>query len=98
MTTSAIGSLRPAAGGPDAASHEASPAMRRAAEEFESVFLGQLLHGLMAGLVGPGGSGSEDDPFASMLQDEYAKLISRSGGIGIGDAVLREMLRMQEAP
>jgi hypothetical protein len=33
-----------------------------------------------------------------MLQDEYAKLISRSGGIGIGDAVLREMLRMQEAP
>ena len=32
-----------------------------------------------------------------MLQDEYAKLISRSGGIGIADAVLREMLKMQEA-
>ena len=29
--------------------------------------------------------------------DEYAKLISRSGGIGIADAVLRELLRAQEA-
>jgi Rod binding domain-containing protein len=31
-----------------------------------------------------------------MLQDEYARLISRTGGIGIADAVLREMLKAQE--
>jgi Rod binding domain-containing protein len=31
-----------------------------------------------------------------MLQEEYGRLISRSGGIGVADALLREMLRMQE--
>jgi Rod binding domain-containing protein len=83
----------------DPAAEAATPAMRAAAEEFESVFLGQIMRGLTAGLTGRGlaGGGGDDDPFASMLQDEYAKLISRSGGIGLGDAVLREMLKIQEA-
>jgi hypothetical protein len=31
-----------------------------------------------------------------MLQDRYARLISRSGGIGLADAVLGEMLKAQE--
>ena len=81
---------------------DAPPAMRRAAEEFEAVFVSQLLSGLTKGLAvdGPAGGGSlgggEDDPFAAMLRDEYGKMISRSGGIGIADAVLREMLRLQE--
>ncbi|MCB1883980.1 MAG: rod-binding protein [Geminicoccaceae bacterium] len=71
--------------------------LREAAEEFESVFLAQILNGMGAGLDGTNGLGAGDDnPFGSMLQQEYAKLISRSGGIGIADAVLREMLRMQE--
>lgn len=75
-----------------------TPEMRRAAEEFESVFLAQILRGIIAGLSGPGMLGNADDPFAGMLQDEYAKLISRSGGIGLADSVLREMLKLQEAP
>jgi Rod binding domain-containing protein len=80
------------------ATGDAAPELRRAAEEFESVFLGQILHGLTQGLGGPGlAGGGADDPFASMLQDEYARLISRSGGIGLADAVLREMLKAQEA-
>ena len=81
---------------PAAATAAATPEMRRTAQELEGVFLAQLLRGLTAGLGGPGQLGDQDDPFASMLQDEYAKLISRSGGIGIADAVLREMLKMQE--
>ena len=76
----------------------AAPAhMKRAAEEFEAVFLAQMLRGLTSGLSGKGLLGDQDDPFATMLQDEYAKLISRTGGIGLADAVLREMLKMQEA-
>jgi Rod binding domain-containing protein len=75
----------------------ATPELRRAAEEFEAVFVGQILRGLTEGLTGPGPlSGGGDDPFAAMLQDEHARLISRSGGIGIADAVLREMLKAQE--
>ena len=72
--------------------------MRRAAEEFEGVFLAQVLRRSdgrpdRAGAAGNG----EDDPFAAMLQDEYGKLISRSGGVGVADAVLRELLKGQEA-
>lgn len=81
---------------------EAPPAMRRAAQDFEAVFLGELLSGLTEGLGGGGAAGGgplgggDSDPFAAMLRDEYGKLISRSGGIGIADAVLRELLRAQE--
>jgi Rod binding domain-containing protein len=31
-----------------------------------------------------------------MFNEEMAKLISRSGGIGVADAVLKEMLKLQE--
>jgi flagellar protein FlgJ len=81
---------------------DAPPAARRAAQDFEAVFLGELLSGLTEGQGGGGQAGGgplgggEGDPFASMLRDEYGKLISRSGGIGIADAVLRELLRAQE--
>ena len=82
--------------------HAAPAAMRRAAQDFEAVFLGELLSGLTEGLGGGGAAGGgplgggDSDPFAAMLRDEYGKLISRSGGIGIADAVLRELLRAQE--
>lgn len=71
--------------------------LRETAEEFESVFLAQALQALNHGLgnTGPYGTGG-GDAFADMLQQEYGRLISRSGGIGIANAVMREMLRMQE--
>jgi Rod binding domain-containing protein len=71
--------------------------MERVAAEFESVFLSQILGGMTQGLAGAGLANDQDNPFASMLQDEYAKLISRSGGVGLAGAILREMLKMQEA-
>lgn len=71
------------------------PALRRAAEHFETMFLAQILRDFTAGTVATGSTG-EAGAFAGMLQDEYAKLIGRSGGIGLADAVLREMLRAQE--
>ena len=76
----------------------APPALRKAAEEFESIFLSQVLNGLTAGLSNGLQGGDKDDPFSQMLQDEYAKLVSRSGGVGVADAVLREMLKAQERP
>jgi Rod binding domain-containing protein len=32
-----------------------------------------------------------------MLRDEYGRLIARSGGVGVADAVMRQLLRAQEA-
>ena len=72
-------------------------ALRHAAQEFEAIFLAQVLGTMTQGL---GGDDLLDDGqgevFRDMLNDEVAKPISRSGGIGVADAVLREMLKAQE--
>ena len=72
--------------------------VRRAAEEFEAVFLGQVLKPMFATVRtdGPFGGGFSEDMWRSLQVDEYGKAIARSGGIGIADAVLRQILKMQE--
>ena len=72
--------------------------VRRAAEEFEAVFLTQMLSGLFQGLGDAGGAEAAGGggAFEGLLHEEYAKLISRSGGIGLADNIRREMLRLQE--
>lgn len=73
-------------------------AVDKAAEEFESVFLSQMLQHMFSGVrfnaESPDAPG--DDIYKSMLIDEYAKLMSRSGGIGVAAHVKREMLKTQE--
>lgn len=73
------------------------PRLREVAEEFEAVFLAQVLQTMSVGLGGPGPLGDGDnEAWAGMLQEEYGRLISKSGGIGVADALLREMLKLQE--
>jgi Rod binding domain-containing protein len=72
-------------------------AQRHAAQEFEAIFLAQVLGTMTQGLGGDDLAGDgQGDVFRDMLNEEVAKLISRSGGIGVADAVLREMLKVQE--
>jgi Rod binding domain-containing protein len=71
--------------------------LRDAAQEFEAVFLAQLLSQLNPPAAGDGAAGGGDHGlFHDMFNEEMAKLISRSGGIGVADAVLKEMLKLQE--
>lgn len=74
-------------------------AMRRAAEEFESVFLGEMLRPMFDGLDtnGLGGGGMGEEIFRPMLVERYAGAIAHSGGVGIADSIVREMIRLQEA-
>jgi peptidoglycan hydrolase FlgJ len=69
-----------------------------AAQEFEAVFLSQMLQHMFAGVdmnpMAEDGTGKEI--YESMLVDEYAKMIVRTGGIGLADQVKREMLKLQE--
>lgn len=71
---------------------------RKAAEDFESVFLGTLLEGMITGLNTdmPGGGGKSEKMYRSMLAGEYAKEISANGGLGIAEHVYREILAVQE--
>ncbi len=72
--------------------------INQVAEDFEAVFLSQMLEHMFAGVdPDPMTDGVGDDIYKSMLLEEYGKIIARSGGIGIADHVKREMLRIQEA-
>lgn len=73
-------------------------AARAAAREFESVFLGQMLEHMFAGVRtdGPFGGGHAEAVYRSLLLTEYSHAITRSGGIGVADQVMTEILRIQE--
>ena len=93
MQTAPAASSAPAGDGrPPVGSAE--PALREAARQFEQLMLGQLLRDVTDGAVGDAGGAA---PFASLLQDEYARLMAR-GGIGIADAVLRSLQASREKP
>jgi peptidoglycan hydrolase FlgJ len=86
----------------DQATREPSPAevkARKTASEFEAMFLEQSLDQVFAtvGEDGPlGGNGAGGPVYRSMLVKEYAGNIVKSGGVGIGDQVFREIMRLQE--
>jgi len=74
--------------------------LREAAEQFEAVFIAQMLAPMLEGLETDGifGGGSGEQVYRSMLVEEYGKAIARSGGLGIADQVERELLKLQETP
>ncbi len=77
----------------------ASEEVRRVAEEFEAVFISQMLAPMFQGLKTDElfGGGPGEDIYRSVLVEEYGKSIARAGGIGLSDAIQREILRLQEA-
>ncbi|HYD97784.1 MAG TPA: rod-binding protein [Alphaproteobacteria bacterium] len=77
----------------------ASPeAARKAGVEFETMFLAQMMAPMFdtVGVDDTFGGGFAEEQFRSLLTNEYAQQIARGRGVGIADAVAREMLRMQE--
>jgi peptidoglycan hydrolase FlgJ len=74
-------------------------AAKRTAQEFEGVFLSQFLGQMFDGISadGPFGGGEGEMMFRSLMLDEYGKQIAAQGGIGLADAVTRELLKTQEA-
>jgi Rod binding domain-containing protein len=72
--------------------------VRAAAEEFEAVFLAEMLSPIFDGLESGGlfGGGPGEGIYRSLMVREYAAAIARSDGIGIADAVQREILKLQE--
>jgi flagellar protein FlgJ len=71
--------------------------LRETAQDFEALFVAQMLATMTQGLGhGLAGQGGQSDIYEDMFNQEVGKLISRAGGIGVADAILREMLKMQE--
>ena len=74
-------------------------AARKTAEDFEAFFLSQSMESMLAGINGDSvtGGGQSETVYRSLLLQQYAKVAAKSGGVGIADAVQREILRIQEA-
>lgn len=69
-----------------------------AANEFEAMFLSEMMKPMFEGLSteAPFGGGKGEEIFRGMMIQEYGKMLSGTGRIGIADAVRAEMIRMQE--
>ena len=72
--------------------------IREAAQEFESVFLGEMLRPVFDQLETDDlfGGGSGERMYRSLLVQEYGRAIARTGAVGVAEAVEREMLKLQE--
>ena len=70
----------------------------KVSNDFESMFIGQMLDQMFGDSVGTEayGDSQTSDVYKGLMMDEYGKIISRAGGIGIADYVKRELLKLQE--
>ena len=90
--------LRPSEGIPMGGTPAKAAAVKKAAKDFEAMFMSSMLESMTAG-VKPDkmfGGGQGEQMYRSMLNQEYGKAIASTGSIGIADAIEREMLKMQE--
>ena len=72
---------------------------RKTGEEFEAFFLTQMLEHMFKGLPTDGyfGGGYGEGVYRSLMLQEYGRVLSKAGGIGVADLVGRELIRLQEA-
>lgn len=73
-------------------------AAHKAGEDFEAFFLSQVFENMFAGVGTDAlfGGGNAESVYHSLLVQQYSKVAAKAGGVGIADAVQREILRAQE--
>ena len=71
---------------------------RKTAEDFAAFFFSQSFENIFGNMSSDSmfGGGSAESVYKSLLTQEYGKAVARTGGLGIADAVQREILRLQE--
>lgn len=73
-------------------------AIRQAAEDFEAVFLTQMVKPMFDTLPTDGmfGGGQAENIYRGLMVEEFGKSLAKNGGVGIADNVYRELLKLQE--
>jgi Rod binding domain-containing protein len=73
-------------------------AIRQSSVEFESVFLSAMLAPMFETLSTeePFGGGEAESTWRGLLSEQYANSIAKSGGVGIADSVLQQLVALQE--
>ena len=69
------------------------------AQEFEAVFLSEMLKPMFQGIETDGmfGGGKGEEVFRSFMLQEYGKIMSQTGGIGLADHVHDQIIQLQAA-
>ena len=86
---------------PLAAKPQATPMAARAekaAKDYESVFISQMLGAMFSGIKSDGitGGGQGEEMFRSLMINEYGKNIVQQGGFGIAAQMKAQLLKHQE--
>jgi len=91
------GSINPAQPGAAGAPQNAEAA-HQAGEDFEAFFLSQVFEHMFSGVGNDPifGGGQSETIYRSLLLQQYSKVAAKSGGVGLADAVQREILNAQE--
>jgi flagellar protein FlgJ len=73
--------------------------MRAQAEELEGVFLNTLMSTMFSSIDSEGefGGGFAEETWRSMQSEQYSAAMAASGGIGLADQLVQELLKFQEA-
>ena len=74
-------------------------AAKKAASQFEGVFISEFLGSMFEGVStdGPFGGGQGEAMFRSLMLDQYGKAIESRGGFGLSAAITKQLLAAQEA-
>jgi peptidoglycan hydrolase FlgJ len=70
----------------------------KAAREFETVLLSNLLQPMFEGIETDGifGGGHAEEQWKPMLVDQYARKMADTGGMGLSSHIYKTMLELQE--
>jgi Rod binding domain-containing protein len=73
-------------------------AVDKAAKDFEAVFIAQMLQPMFAtvGVDEMFGGGSGEEMWRGMMVEQVGKDIASNGGLGLGDTIRAQMLKLQE--
>lgn len=73
--------------------------MRQQAEELEGVFLNTLMKEMFSSVDAKGdfGGGFAEETWRGMQAEQFAASMAQAGGIGLADALVADMLAMQES-
>ena len=90
ITGTAVDAAQPPSAGA-AAAHQTG-------EDFEAFFLSQVFEHMFNGVGNDAlfGGGQSETIYRSLLLQQYSKVAAKSGGVGLADAVQREILSAQE--
>jgi flagellar protein FlgJ len=75
--------------------------INKTAQEFEAVFLNEMLKPMFEGAKSEDsafGGSREEGIFQSLMVDEMSKSVAQGGGIGIAKHIRDQLIKLQEVP